>query len=148
LTLPTLGSAMLCTSKAPDSKSYHSVCRAIHSLSIHFLAAIPHVCRAIDQSTGSSSSNSLKLKGSNVTPSPTKCLLIASTQCRRRECSIALVPSITHKTAIVRTNQKVKQTTIIGTCAAPDILKALASVMFQSTTESCWWASESAQSRR
>lgn len=60
--------------------------------------------RATNQSTGSSSSSNLKLNGWNMSPSPTKCLLIASTQCNRRLCNIALVPSITQRIAIVRKN--------------------------------------------
>lgn len=57
-------------------------------------------------SPSSSSSNSLKLNGSKAIPSPMKCLLIASTQCSLNECNIALVPSMTHKIAIVRKNQR------------------------------------------
>ena len=56
-------------------------------------------------SPSSSSSSNLKLKGSKATPSPMKCLLIASTQCNRKLCNIALVPSMTQRIAIVKKNQ-------------------------------------------
>jgi hypothetical protein len=81
---------------------------------------------------------SWKLNGSKAIPSPTKCLLMASTQCRRSECSIALVPSMTTRTATVRKNQTVKKTKIARMPVTPVMLKALAKVMVHRTMESCW----------
>lgn len=70
-------------------------------------------------------------------PSPMKCLLIASTQCKRKLCNIALVPSITTNTAMVRKNHMKKVTTSKKTPTGPVVLKPMANVMVQRTTESC-----------
>lgn len=85
----------------------------------------------------SSSNIASKLKGSNGTPSPMKCLLIASTQCRRRECNIADVPSITTNTATVSANQSVKQMKMTKMPRGPVKEKALPKVMLHRTMESC-----------
>ena len=85
-----------------------------------------------------SSSNMIrKLNGSNAIPSPMKCLLIASTQCKRSECNIALVPSITTKTAIVSPNQMAKKTKTTKMPNAPLKPKAMLNVMSQRTMLSC-----------
>lgn len=76
-------------------------------------------------------------KGSNAIPSPTKCLLIASTQCNLKLCNMALVPSMTTRTAIVRTNHMVKNTTVATTPMPPVMAKALSRVIDQRTIESC-----------
>lgn len=86
----------------------------------------------------SSSNMSWKLNGSKAIPSPTKCLLMASTQCRRSECNMALVPSMTTRTATVRKNQTVKKTKMAKMPMGPGMAKALARVMVHSTIESCW----------
>lgn len=88
-------------------------------------------------STGSSSSKTSKLKGWNATPSPKKCLLIASTQCNLSECNIALVPSMTHSTKTVRINQRPNRTKIARTPTAPLMPKAIPRVIFHRTMESC-----------
>lgn len=54
--------------------------------------------------SSSASRINLNENGSNGIPSPMKCLLIASTQWRRRLCNMALVPSMTTRTAMVRKN--------------------------------------------
>lgn len=57
-------------------------------------------------STGSSSNRILNENGWNGTPSPIKCLLIASTQCSRKLCNMALRPSMTQSMKIVSTNHR------------------------------------------
>jgi len=90
----------------------------------------------------------MKEGNKNRTPSPIKCLLIASTQCKRRLCNMALVPSMTQRIAMVRKNHMKKNTTVMMTPRTPVKAKALPRVIVQSTTESCWWARERAQRRR
>jgi hypothetical protein len=86
-------------------------------------------------STGSSSRRALKLNGSNATPSPMKCLLIASTQCRRSECNMALVPSMTQRTMTVNANQKPKTKTIKTEPIMPVYVNAFFMVISHRTIE-------------
>lgn len=79
-------------------------------------------------------------KGKRVkmhTPSPMKCLLIASTQCSLKLCNIALVPSITQRIAMVRKNHIKKKTTVMTTPRPPVKPNAFPSVIVHRTTDSC-----------
>lgn len=96
-----------------------------------------HACYEISCAVSSSSNINLNENGSNGIPSPIKCLLIASTQCNLSACNIALVPSITTKTAIVRKNHRKNAMTTAGTPMAPVMLRPFWSVIFQRTWESC-----------
>lgn len=105
---------------------------------LHALSLLLDHKKKGNQSTGSSSSNNLKLKGSNIIPSPTKCLLIASTQCNLSECNMADVPSMTQRIAILRTKNIVNVMKIMMTRTAGfSCPKAPPRVMSQRTTESC-----------
>lgn len=66
------------------------------------------------------------------------CLLIASTQWRRRLCNIALVPSIAQRIQTVRINHRPKRKTAAKVPIAPVMLREIPRVMFHSTIESCW----------
>lgn len=66
-----------------------------------------------------------------------KCLLIASTQCNRKLCNIALVPSITTNTATVRENHTTNPINTAKIPRAPENAKQLLSVMFHKTMDSC-----------
>ena len=59
------------------------------------------------------------------------------TQCRRRLCNMADVPSMTHKMAIVRKNHRKNAPTTKMTPTTPVCAKALFKVIFHNTRESC-----------
>lgn len=76
---------------------------------------------------------------------------MASTQCKRRACNIADVPSIRTRTATVSINQNANKNTTINTASGlPGSFEEneLAIVIFQRTVDNCACAKERAHKRK